>query len=743
MQYLRILPGRLISLAYLCLFIVLPLTLGCGSDNNSGQSGVAAIKSIALSKGALSPAFSPSVKNYTVDLAGTDTPGVSLAVTLENTAAKLTINGNERSSGQSVPVALVDGPNTIKIGTESENGKNTDAVTITINKPALNTRVWVLDGLGGVHAEGATLTLKDADDGLLEDNISIPPEKNGSMILALDTTKKYNIYAKGTNTAQASFINFDPSRENALTLYCLPKWSPEYAAEAPMIIDVSFGGGEYDPYDPSFDPNVITWKTLAPGANTITDARENLYWTKITAVSKNPITSVVGPPIPILVTVDEIASASLLDSLLDSFLLEHAAPHTLNGQLYWRTTFLTTLGYYWNQNITDNHWLNIVVYDMANNRTEQRVFVTLTDYGPDVSGDADISTMSPVLTTAQAQTYGISANIPIINPVDIPAINPVDSFGGYCYAVLDFNMVGAGVRGYEVWRSTDNALFEKVGNKYWYYGELTIYSRPSHIDITPDLTENTAYYYKVRFFNGNPANGGYSQFSNTLSVKPLPVFTTRLTEPAHGSVSRKLWPAFRFKSTNPALFDSQLSDRMVFTLYLKDINANYPIFNIQFQIDFTRLDEEGNPRVYFRDYANNVSSPWAWAEAAYYSEEYGRNLPFVRLEDDGAVAIETDNEGFEYAARISSGADPSSNAWYMLPGASYEWSIFGVMGGIINQPGFGSNPINAAYFYKSWPVPPGAPSDAQNNAFSFGSILDYGLGAPNGFFTLTIAPDAR
>jgi hypothetical protein len=237
-------------------------------------------------------------------------------------------------------------------------------------------------------------------------------------------------------------------------------------------------------------------------------------------------------------------------------------------------------------------------------------------------------------------------------------------------------------------------------------------------------------FYRVRAFNGNPASGGFSQFSNALRVSPLPPFTTSLEEPAHASVSKKLWPTFKYRITNKALYSPDLSDRMFFTLYLKDIHGDDRIFDGGFDVDFTELDEEGNPAIYFFD---NFIGDWWYAN--YSSEDEEGNpirLPFVWAEDDGAMVIDTDNNAFRYG--IAYGA--------MVPGATYEWSIFGFEGGVL-WVDMNPYPDNATHFYKDWPNPLDAPSDAEARAWSFASTAAYGLGAPNGFFTLIIDPDAK
>jgi hypothetical protein len=337
-------------------------------------------------------------------------------------------------------------------------------------------------------------------------------------------------------------------------------------------------------------------------------------------------------------------------------------------------------------------------------------------------------------------TYGISSNYFIEHPVELPgmnpgdgygvhrdkAINPVDGYGADYVTFIEFQPP-PGIRGYEVWGSTDGQKFLKTSTRAftqpWEYPV-------NHIDYSPEVVENAEYYYKLRAFNGNAANGGYTQWSDTFTVKPMPAFVSELVSPPHNSVSNKLWPTFSFKVSEPALLKAQMSDEFYFTLYLKTMVDLSPIFNVNFAINWKRTDEKGNPAVFFGD--RNLMR---WTSVFYDATDASGNSirrPFAYFNDDGAITIETDNYLFQYAAY-----DPDSWMSYLLPGDTFAWTIFGGEGGIARY-GQAANPT---FFVKEGPVPPG--SSATNTAYSLGSSLKYGYSAPNGLFTLTISPDAK
>ncbi|MDR1841044.1 MAG: cadherin-like beta sandwich domain-containing protein, partial [Holophagales bacterium] len=242
-------------------------------------SSEAGIANIAISHGELTPAFRDDVRNYGASF-HTEVSAFSVIVRLKDEKARLTINGNSAGSGQTFPVALSEGRNVINIAVIAEDGKNSNVASVTASVMKLNTKVYVLDGIGGAPVEGAMITLKDASNRLLASNIPLPANKQGTALLGLDPNQKYHIYAKGSNSSEACFAYFDPSKETTAALYCLPGWSAPYVREAPVIERISFAdnGG-----------TAATWKDMPSGENQITASHLEIPFVRITAISKNPI----------------------------------------------------------------------------------------------------------------------------------------------------------------------------------------------------------------------------------------------------------------------------------------------------------------------------------------------------------------------------------------------------------------------------------------------------------------------
>ena len=721
---------------------------GCGGDDaktrppQPPQSQGVGITGLEISKGNLTPPFNPSVRNYGATLYS-ETPSISLTVTAADPTSALTINGEPAESGKAASVALANGANTISIVTTSEDEKNFDITTITINRTKANTRVWALDSVGGVPIENAVITLKDSNDMLLEDNISLPANKNGELLLGLNPAMKYNIYAsgksngltKGKDTAQALYANFDPSRESDAVMYCLPLMGGnEFQAAAPIITDISFSPSQDGP-----------WTKLLGADNHLAWSGADLANIRITAMSRCAIFEsdpYAGPP-PIAVAVDSLAYR---DNAVANgrTLLKGPTPRGYNGQTYYETIYGFALPDLGNTTSEREHWIDVVVYDIANNRTERRVYLTILDAAPSMLTDDDLSNSVPQIYAAEGRTNGISTFMPAINPIDGNGA----SFQTYFKLRLETNdFIQSDLdilkfRGYEVHRSTDGVNFERIETIHTNYtiGPLLfdawwdvwrMYQHIEHETMDYLISEGPVY-YKVRFFNGNPANGGFSQFSNVVGFNVLPPYTAELATPAHGAVSGKLYPTFKFSASNPALADPSCSDRFYFTLYLKQVTNNDPIFNVRFMVDFTRLDSEGNPWIGREQWGQ-------WMEAIYAStDSEGRpvTLPFAWMEDDGAFVVDTDNEGFLSSPGV---------AGELLPGATYHWNVLGASGPY----GGNFNTEISPFFAKEYPPPPGPAFHPDNVAAwvytrsrSYGNRLGI-EGAPNGFFSLTIGLNAN
>lgn len=101
------------------------------TDEAVSLSRDASLKSLKLSNGTLSPAFSPSIMKYTASV-GADVSSVVVSGTTSNSKAEITsITGADN---------LKDGDNTVKVSVTAESGA-TAVYTITVNKAASESEV--------------------------------------------------------------------------------------------------------------------------------------------------------------------------------------------------------------------------------------------------------------------------------------------------------------------------------------------------------------------------------------------------------------------------------------------------------------------------------------------------------------------------------------------------------------------------------------------------------------------------
>jgi hypothetical protein len=618
----------------------------------------------------------------------------------------------------------------------------------------------VLDSVGGgSHLGGAKLTLADASGRVLESGIDLPADKNGSAVLSLDPKARDNIYAQAAGSAQSCRADFDPSREDTVALYCLKRGALTFPAEAPEITDVAF----------SDQPNG-GWESLPPGANALSGPASKMRYVRVTARAGCAITESEWGPDPINIALDSLAWYS--NATLGTA-LETATPAPEGGRMYYRTTHRFSVPLQNNLSEQD-HWLDIVAYDIANNRVERRVYLTVTDsFASDPSDPALAAWASPAATIAQAQTYGASS--------DLSAIDPIDPYGSFYFTYLTFGVNGQtysrrmtgywdpymgvdpldmidtsdivmpGIRGFEVWRSIgDDRNFRKIDTVRYsrlYNGVapyrlndehgdsesvqvdfhnqnpplVTLRQTFVYRDTSPDVAPDTMH-YKFRAFNANPEDGGYAPFTDVIAVRPLPPFTAQLAAPANGSVSGVVWPTYKFRVTNPELLKAGAADELNFTLYIKSLHGTDSINRMRFMADLADRYPDGGPRCYF---VFDEGFGTFYTPATSNHQRDGE--PYIRVENGDTVAIDSASAGFRGSMLLF--AEP------LRPGVTYEWSIFGLNAGLPFAAGAATD---AAHFKKAYPAPEGRLS----NAFSFGSTSLYGLGSPNGFFVLTVDPGA-
>ncbi|MDR1841885.1 MAG: hypothetical protein LBQ86_08195 [Holophagales bacterium] len=714
MPNIRYMPKWLAFLIPITLSFALLGALGCSSDDAkpapppivyNQETGIA---NITISQGELMPAYNDDVRNYGVSTFYAPTSSLAVAVTLKDPKSRLFIGGQERNNGQVTPVTLnSSGDTTIPISVQAEDGNNFNVVTLTTKQMRPNTTVYVYDSIGGNLLDGdVRLSLRDAYTGeLLASDIAFPVEAQGTVFLGLDKTRRYNIYARRADTAMACFADFDPSREDTVTLYSRRDWGNSLPASAPIITDIAF----------TFFPNYTEWKSMPPGENYIAETADNLQFIKITAMAESFLQYTQAGGVSFHVGVDNMPYAGQdvghFVQVMDFWEGIGNISVIEDGKRY----LMTSIYFYITNGLPQGeHFIDIVIYDWANNRTEQRIYLDVTNSSSMTT--VDLSGSKPDWYNQRATTYGVSYNLysketadPIENALMSLPPDPVGPNGDTIRIYFDLNYLQQGYQGYELERSLNqNGPFQTAVRRVFINPpsrfNITVY------DASAELVGGVTYYYRLRTFNNN----GYSQYSDVSAITPLPSFNVNLAFPANQAVINTLRPTFKFRVTNDALLNPEMADFCDFTLYVRN-KSGADILKTRFEVDFTDIDEEGNPTVWF-EYPYGSYSFYAVAED-----------PFVWIEDNGIIVIDT-----SLASKIDID-DEAIELGYFEPGVGYEWNIFGQDAS--SDAGWNNSDGSAMFFQKTWSL--------RKTSQSFSTIMDEGSGATNGYFTFIMHPNAE
>ncbi|MDR1841504.1 MAG: hypothetical protein LBQ86_06225 [Holophagales bacterium] len=710
MPSVRIAPKWLAFLISITLSLAALSAIGCSGDDDksaappSVYSQETGIANITLSKGKLEPAFSDDVRNYGISPFYVTTSSLDITVALKDFKSRLTINGQERNSGQAATIALNRESDTaIQISVQAEDGNNFNVVTLTAKVMPLNTTVYVYDSVAGNPLNDAKLSIRDARTGeLLASGIDFPASAQGTVFLGLDKNRRYNIYARRPDTAEACFSYFDPSWEDTVTLYSRRDWVIDLPASAPIIADIAFAARP-----PSGLIEDLEWMTLPfEECSRFSVSQDNTYYLKVTAIAENNIWMEVDRG-AIMAAIDDLPQRAVNNMRYLGALYYGNTPVVVNGKRYMMTDAVFVAADYI---IPGDRILNIVVYDWANNRTEQRVYLDVTTTS--TIEDNDPAALTPTWVALNAHSYGISNDFYSAEPIEEDAAplalpeDPAGPMGDYIITQIAVSSGGA-YRGFEVERATSPNGPWKLVLKRTYNTLLA--SQLSQYDRSAELMGGATYYYRAKFFNTR----GYSSYTDVRQITTLPSFNVNLVSPANHAVSETLYPTFRFRVTNPALLDANVVDTGIFSIYARDKNGAEYVMT-RFRINYYAPDEEGNPLMEVNYPLLSVN----WIEAN----------SFVWIEDDGIIAVDTKlaEEYFGDQFTIAN----------FQPGVAYEWNIFGDRGSA--NPNWNTNEANMMTFYKNY----GA-TGFESFARSRSSIPGAGFGATNGYFTLIMRDDAE
>ena len=745
MPNIRYMPKWLAFLIPITLSFALLGALGCSSDDDKTEqlppqlSSESRIANISVSRGTLEPAFRQGVRNYGVSAFYVGVDSFAVTVKLLDTKAKLTINGVPAISGVPFPVDIRQGLTTIPIAVTAEDGLNFTVASVTTNVKAPNTTVMVYDSLGGNYLDGAKITLRDAlTNELLADGIDFPRSAQGTVFLSLDKDKRYNIYVRSADSAEGCFAGFDPSREDTVRIIARRDWIKELPASAPIVREIAFS-----PYSGSAAAPGFSWQVVPSGSNQFAGAPADMRAVRVTVMAESGINMTTNRG-AIMVNIDDTASGSSASTTWVSTAVANDQYVTPLGSIGYNNTPIVVDGkrYYMTALVFDlnlrlapgGHFLDVVAYDWANNRTEQKVYLDIINTY--TGTDRDIRAYKPLWYAHRAMTYGIATN-PYsagdvgeeISPMSLPG-DPAGPMGDTINVYFEHYFresapsgatITNAIRGYELERSTSPGGGWEVVRRRAYAAAtgapLATYITSGY-DFSPELVGGLTYYYRLRYYN----NSGYSDYSDVSPITILPSFNVSLVSPANQALSDTLWPTFKFRLSNAAILDEDFVDYCRFLLYVRTKNG-VEFIKARFEIDYRALDEEGNPTIRLDwPYGRTYPSGWTTIDAD----------SFVTIGDDGVIAIDLKVALEDYPEVFGSVS--------FEPGVSYEWNIYGDQASAAGN--WSNTETYSMYFYKYF-RPAYDNNTTRIYARSYASTPNEGSGAINGYFTLIMRPSAE
>lgn len=337
--------------------------------------------------------------------------------------------------------------------------------------------------------------------------------------------------------------------------------------------------------------------------------------------------------------------------------------------------------------MTGNYSLYINAFDVAANRVEKTIdiFVDSSTSG----SDPTLASVKPVIVSFVSMTYSVSkdyfGSINNLRSVQNLPDGAVHYNGHGTTFKISFDVrVPAGVRRIDIYRSEDGVNYKKLDKNISLTNITATEAAHTFSDADGTIDVSKKYHYKVVAVNGS---GVPSMESDSISLKILPPHNTILKAPINKSISGSVAPNFVFLVDNRDLLNEEIAEYFNFQLQIR--NKLNPLYNIPMKWD----------RV------NNVVDVFGYSipEAEILEENITTGLITIKF------AFFADNFGYTFEQ-----------------GKSYEWNII--------------DESQGSFFSNSYSNADGTFLGEEQ---SFSSNSANGQGALNGWFTLTIADDAK
>lgn len=656
----------------LVMVAILVLT-GC-PVNPPPLSTNANLESLAVTGYQLDKTFDPAVTAYTVLVEKTvDT--VAILATPEDDAATIVWTPDPSVA------TLAAGPNLFTISVTAEDGTTKKDYTLRVYRA--NAAAEVLDSVNGSRiAAGGTIAVFENGTQLYTAPFNANPRD-----IWLGAGHEYTVRVSPTGRAQASREAVAGADDLKVILISQRLDQPTFPAESPVIAAIEYTTAD-DPEDPA-----ATWTAIANGTEI---DFSSITWIRVVAKGKSEMDETSWAGFGIKLGIDQVPSVftgmtpdeDLSGSTYD------AANNTFTGTAYFDLAGIALTG--------GSHFLSVVIYDRANNRTERTLQITNT---AGVVDGADISNGYFQNLAADLRIYGVTREY-FGGGKAAEGMNPLPTGPVTYRATLSFKFQtletggdAIPILGFKVLRSADNGLsWTQVGAVN--YGALYTGNAGTHTfyDSDSQLETGVDYTYKIIVFTDDTHQKESSPIGPAHFLAP---FTASLVGPANRTkeVDPGELPDFTFTISDPTLWDSAVADRFYFSPVIRKADGTHAYIGL----------------FYYR-LADKRLAFYYPAMAGWYAFSVPYTATLISF--DPATGTVTLNPAlFSYLTNYATGNDLALES-----GVTYFWDIFGNY--------TGSATTNApAYFQK---VGTGYTSR------SYADVYQNGQQTLNGWFSFTV-----
>jgi hypothetical protein len=458
---------------------------------------------------------------------------------------------------------------------------------VTPDPPTLGEiSIIVLDGVGGSVVEDATVTIQTE----YAETVKIVQSNTQGLASVELEVGTYTISAEKDDFSASSFQDLTLGKEGAqIALYPRKLGMISYPAEAPEITSIEYStdaGATYEAF--STDGS---WNEAA------------LPMFRITVEGGSGVEETAWSGYGLALRVDGPTNR------FEKILPEYEVQSFYNGERYESIGVFDLSAF----ELTDGvHLINLVAYDVANNRVETEFPISITNAV--LSGDTDLAAVQPVFTSLEAKTFGHSRNLFGISPknIDAEAMVPYEGSSTTYYVTMSILTeydddgdsgtpdVPASVRSIKLMRSEDDVTFEVVQTLT--YSELNASGVHDLVDADPWLEPGNTYSYKAVAYNAS----GASLETEAVAFEFLAPFHLNLLSPAQNSISDTTTPVLTFSLSRSDLFT--LADEFVFDFEIREkLGPAWVFTDVTYDCETDTFYAFGGPAPYFSRSGNTIS----------------------------------------------------------------------------------------------------------------------------------------